>query len=425
MRVVHLVTQFQSKSEANWRFVLSLARQQRRDGIGAEVLVLESIDDTPGRRTNQFDCVEGVPVHRIRASLYRRVRLAASAIGPFDIVHIHEAGHLGQLLALMQFVHRKPLILSLYGDRPAASGDAAGLIERLALSKYKRVIVHDPAHAVIAGMVAEHRLRVMELPFRPQLAQAIVEEYRTLLGSNCRKILGVAISPFDQQRAVVEIDHVLAAGQRLNVCFANAHSLNVARENDRFRSALTGFLVLNDGLGVDLASRVKYGRPFAANLNGTDFVPHFLRATKRRLRIFLVGTTDAAVAQAALKIGEYYPRHRVVGWHNGFFSGPDEIDETCRMIQAAHADCVLVGMGNPLQEFWIQEYGAKSGASLLMAVGALFDFQAETVRRAPLWIRNMRCEWLYRFLQEPRRLLQRYLVGNWLFMGRVFADARL
>ena len=256
----------------------------------------------------------------------------------------------------------------------------------------------------------------------PNVARRVVREYERLLGWREREIFGVRMRPMGQRRAVAEVDRAFAAGQQLKVSFANAHTLNLASANDRFRAALKGFLVLNDGLGVDIASRYKFGRPFTANLNGTDFIPHFLAHTRHRLRIFLVGTSDAAVTLAAQRLRARYPRHTVVGQRNGFFAGPDDIEETCRGIRAARTDCVLVGMGNPLQELWIDEYGKKTGAKVLFAVGALFDFEAGNVRRAPAWIRSLRCEWVYRLLQEPRRLAHRYMVGNVLFLSKVLVD---
>jgi alpha-1,3-mannosyltransferase len=258
----------------------------------------------------------------------------------------------------------------------------------------------------------------------PKVARRIIRQYEDILGWRDRKIFGVRIRPMSRKRAVSEIDRAFAAKERLNVSFANAHSLNIASANEPFRAALQNFLVLNDGLGVDLASRFKFGRAFAANLNGTDFIPDFLALTRHRLRIYLVGATDAAVLKAAESLRLRYPRHTIVGSHNGYFAGIDDIEDTCRNIRAARADCVFVGMGNPLQELWIDEYGGETGANLLFAVGARFDFQAETVRRAPTWIRNLRCEWVFRLLQEPRRLAHRYLVGNILFLSRVLVDGQ-
>jgi len=251
-----------------------------------------------------------------------------------------------------------------------------------------------------------------------------MQDFEPARPTHDRTILGVSVRDLDRDQAIAKIDRSLAERKSLNVCFANAQALNVACGNDRFRSALRRALVLNDGLGMDIASRIKFGRPFKDNLNGTDFVPAFLDRTQHELRIFLVGTTNAIVERAAEKFGRLYPRHTIVGWRNGFFLGPQDLEQTCCDIRAAGSNCVLVGMGNPLQELWIDEHGPKTGATLFLAVGALFDFQAGSVRRAPLWVRKLRCEWGFRLLQEPFRLAHRYLIGNFVFLVRILADAR-
>lgn len=251
-----------------------------------------------------------------------------------------------------------------------------------------------------------------------------MQSLESMRATDARSILGVTIRDLGRDQAISAIDGALSRGERANVCFANAQALNVACDNAHFRAALEGFLVLNDGLGTDIASRIKFGKPFTENLNGTDFVPEYLGRTEHSLRIYLVGTTDAVAARAAQALRRAYPRHTIVGYRNGFFLGPQDVEQTCCDIRAARADCVLVGMGNPLQELWIDEHGEKTGARLFFAVGALLDFQAGSVRRAPAWVRKLRCEWTYRLLQEPMRLAHRYLIGNFVFIGRILVDAR-
>lgn len=251
-----------------------------------------------------------------------------------------------------------------------------------------------------------------------------MQSLESMRATEARSILGVTIRDLGSDQAIATIDGALSRGERANVCFANAQALNVACDNAHFRESLRRFLVLNDGLGTDIASRIKFGKPFTENLNGTDFVPEYLGRTEHSLRIYLVGTTDAVVGRAAQALRRAYPRHTIVGYRNGFFLGPQDVEQTCCDIRAARADCVLVGMGNPLQELWIDEHGEKTGARLFFAVGALLNFQAGSVRRAPSWVRKLRCEWIYRLLQEPLRLARRYLIGNFVFLRRVLADAR-
>lgn len=392
MRVAHVVPQFHPEVESIATFALRLARHQRLAGVNAEVVTLDRLLSNPSVELPAHDCVQGVPVRRISYVGSRAYPLALgvlSCIEPFDIVHVHGTGFFRRYLALTRMVHRKPLVISTH-----------------------------------IGEFDEKQRLPLASHFWTGVARRYVQEYESVLGWHQREILGVAIRCFTRKQAIERIDHGLRTGERLNVCFANSHTLNISSKNGDLRNALEQFLVLNDGLGLDIASTFKFGKPFMANLNGTDFVPAFLAMTRHKLRLYLVGSTDPVVAQAAMKLRDRYPWHSVVGWRNGFFTGSHDIEETCRNIRAMAADCVLVGMGNPLQEFWIANHAAKTGARLLFGVGALFDFEAERVGRAPMWVRNLRCEWIYRLLQEPSRLARRYLIGNVVFLSKVIADAR-
>lgn len=172
-------------------------------------------------------------------------------------------------------------------------------------------------------------------------------------------------------------------------------TLNVAATNPALREALSRFTVFNDGIGVDIASRIKFGRPFVENLVGTDFVPLFLAATRHPLRVYLLGSREEVVIEAARRLAARYPAHKIAGTRNGFFESAAQSEAAASEILDSGADLVLVGMGNPLQELWIDTYGAATGAKALLGVGALFDFVAEAVPRAPGWVQAMRCEWLF------------------------------
>lgn len=208
-------------------------------------------------------------------------------------------------------------------------------------------------------------------------------------------------------------------GER-NVAFCNAHTVNLARRDARFRAALQGMTVLNDGVGLDLARRVLHGAPFPANLNGTDFTPAVLEAAPRPLRLFLLGSPPGVAERAADALSARFPRHQVVGVRDGFFP-PADGAAIARTIAATGADLLLVGMGQPRQELWAAEHGAATGA-VVMCVGAYLDFAAGAVFRAPGWMRALRIEWTYRLAQEPRRLAARYLLGNPRFVYGVLRD---
>jgi alpha-1,3-mannosyltransferase len=177
--------------------------------------------------------------------------------------------------------------------------------------------------------------------------------------------------------------------------------------------------VFNDGVGVDIASRLLFGRAFPENLNGTDFMPHYLSQTRRRYRIFMVGGKPGVVERAAERLRKIAPRHEIVGHSHGYVP-PEETADLIARIRDARADILLVAMGNPAQEAWLNAHLTASGCRLGFGVGGLFDFLATEVPRAPGWVQSVRLEWVFRLLQEPQRLWRRYLVDMPVFLGRIF-----
>lgn len=235
-----------------------------------------------------------------------------------------------------------------------------------------------------------------------------------------RSILGVDVLLTSSPALVSRIDASIEAGTPLRLAFLNANLANKAATNPDLAAKLRSFVVVNDGIGLDIASRLLYGRPFPQNLNGTDFTPFFLDTTRHKLRLFLLGARADVVSRAAQSCAERWPQHEVVGKHDGFFSkGQEKI--VAEEIRAARPDIVLAAMGNPRQELWIADH-IPDVCRCGFAVGALFDFLTGEMNRAPQWIRSLRCEWAFRLAQEPRRLWRRYLVGNAAFLARVLSQ---
>lgn len=242
--------------------------------------------------------------------------------------------------------------------------------------------------------------------------------YAAATGTRVRTILGIPIQVRTFRQAVDSIDAQYEKRERTAVVFANAHTLNVATRTPAFRDALRNCLVLNDGVGLDIASRILYGSPFPANLNGTDFGPNYLRQTKHRYRIFLLGAKPGTSERAARRLATLCPQHRIVGCHHGYFDAGG-VSDVVDLIRWSKADVLLVAMGNPKQELFLRDHLAATGCLLGIGVGALFDFLADNVPRAMPWVQRWRLEWVYRLAQEPRRLAGRYLIGNPRFLMRI------
>ena len=196
----------------------------------------------------------------------------------------------------------------------------------------------------------------------------------------------------------------------------------------KFRNVLKRCLVMNDGIGVDAASRILFGSRFPQNLNGTDFTPNYFRNTRNTYRIFFLGSSSGVAERAASRLIAMCGRHKIAGCQNGYSRAGDNMGIVAKIL-ASEADVVLVAMGNPAQEMWLAENLEATGCRLGFAVGALFDFLSGDVPRAPSWVRSVRMEWVYRLLREPGRLWRRYVLGNPIFLLRVlnqwFSGARI
>lgn len=232
-------------------------------------------------------------------------------------------------------------------------------------------------------------------------------------------MLGVPVARLTAASARGELVRLYERDRPALVAYANAHTLNLASRDSGYREVLrSADIVLNDGAGLSIAGKV-FGRPFPENLNGSDFNPQILEeAASRRWPVYFLGAKPGVAAEAARRLSERIPGLRVAGARDGYFA-PSESDEVARSIAATGAGVVMVAMGNPLQEVWLNRHLEATGARLGVGVGAFLDFSAGVVPRAPAWMNKLWLEWLYRLLQEPRRMWRRYVLGNPLFLLRV------
>lgn len=229
-----------------------------------------------------------------------------------------------------------------------------------------------------------------------------------------RNILGVEVAVLDEGEAIALCGALVADRRFTKIAFLNAYVSNVAHTDSEFHAALARFLIFADGVGVDIASKVLYGKSFPANLNGTDFIPKLLRQLPGPMKIALVGATRENVEAACDRFARHAPQHKFYLISDGYFSSAGEAQIFDDLV-SIQPDILLVAMGVPRQEFWIDNLSERH-ATLVLGVGALFDFISGAVPRAPNWMRRARLEWLFRLIMEPRRLWQRYVVGNPVFL---------
>jgi len=240
-------------------------------------------------------------------------------------------------------------------------------------------------------------------------------------GENLLDVLGVEISDVSMERAVELLLGIMTAKVRTphTVYFVNAHTLNVATEDPDYRALLgRGSYVFGDGTGVRWAARMLYGKELRGNVNGTDLTPRLFEAGRDRgLRYYLLGNTEERIARAARFTQDQFPGWTLAGFHHGYVSAADDarIVET---INAARPDLLFVGMGNPLQERWLDRNVGALEVPLCMGTGGLFDYWSGDLERAPGWVRGIGYEWLHLLIRQPRKF-RRYVLGNPQFLARV------
>ena len=211
----------------------------------------------------------------------------------------------------------------------------------------------------------------------------------------------------------------------VRIFWANAHSVNVSEGDPEYRRALgKAEFLLNDGAGMALAGKA-FGCPFPDNLNGTDWIPRFLDYLQQEhpgMTVYFLGSKEEIIATAADKFRKKWGRLILGGRHHGYYSDENAILEE---IKRAKPQVLIVGMGIPLQEKFITKHWKHlqaSGIRIAMAGGAIFDFLSGSIPRAPLWMRKLRLEWIFRLWLEPKRLASRYLLGNPYFCWLIFKE---
>ncbi len=220
-------------------------------------------------------------------------------------------------------------------------------------------------------------------------------------------IAGFDVTQTTSHRLAQRLLTALQMKRKVALFFANTNFIVQCRaELPRMQDE--SVIVVNDGVGMDIAALMIQNSRFEENLNGTDFTPYFFSRAKQPLRVYLLGGTPAVLHRAA-----DYARHQLGQKIVGASDGYDDIRNDRHLIDdinRSKPDVLLVALGNPIQEQWILDHRVALNAGVVIGVGALFDFWAGAKSRAPALVQTLRLEWLYRLCLEPRRLVRRYTV---------------
>lgn len=232
------------------------------------------------------------------------------------------------------------------------------------------------------------------------------------------EIMGVRIAVTDMETTVRRIEEHLDDWRGEYICVANVHTTVTAHDDPSYRAVQNGaVMALPDGGPLSQYSRRK-GFAQAARVTGPDLMKEMLReSAQKHYRHYFYGSTQETLDILREKITQNYPGAVIAGMASPPFRPLTEEEDAAAVaaINEARPDFVWVGLGAPKQERWMAAHQGRVHA-LMLGVGAAFDYEAGNIRRAPRWMQRCNLEWLYRLLQDPKRLFKRYFVTNTKFL---------
>lgn len=240
------------------------------------------------------------------------------------------------------------------------------------------------------------------------------------------RILGVDILNISSTDAISLMESIVKKPQSCSraIFIVNAHTLNLASENRDYHDTLQrGDIVFGDGTGVRWAARLR-GTTMKDNLVGTDLIPRLFESTAGMdHRYFLLGADADTIERAANHATAQFGGWHCAGYHHGYVDDVSATNSLIETINSSRPDLLLVGMGNPKQERWIQEHLEKLRVPICVGVGGLFDHWGGNLRRAARPIRALGFEWLQLLFQQPKKW-RRYVLGNPKFLYRIIRARR-
>ena len=227
-------------------------------------------------------------------------------------------------------------------------------------------------------------------------------------------VLGVRIDDVPPHELVVEMARSMAARDRLLVMHVNAWLLTLAKDRPWLRRQMSDAdIVYADGIGAQLAQRLLTGV-----MSHRSSAPEWIDQLGQLMAaqgssVFWLGSRESIIQRAAQNHAAA-TGVRLAGWHHGYFDktpGSAESRAVVDAINASRADFLIVNMGMPIQEKWLNDHWFELNVSVALTAGAMADRVAGLVTRPPAWVTSCGLEWLTRLIAEPRRLGRRYLIG--------------
>lgn len=237
-------------------------------------------------------------------------------------------------------------------------------------------------------------------------------------------MLGIDIDVLTVSETIDAVEEYVISKTPLHLMGVNADKINLCQKNEKLKEIVNGCGIINaDGASVILASRyLKQNLP--ERVAGVDLMLDLISLSeKKNYTVFLLGAEEEVVQETKIKLLNLYPDLKIVGVRNGYFKN-DEWDSILDEIEDVNPDFVFVGITSPKKEYIVDYFQKKGSKAVYMGVGGSFDVISGKLKRAPLWMQKSNLEWLYRVIQEPKRLFKRYFIGNIVFINKIVKEKR-
>ena len=236
-------------------------------------------------------------------------------------------------------------------------------------------------------------------------------------------LFGVPVASVTLAEAVDIVERAVDERRRLDIGVVNAAKIVNMQTDDELReSVLSSDIIFADGMSLVWAARLQ-SKYLPERVAGIDLMYALLeRGNETGMRVYCLGAEEWVSQEVALRIKEEYPGVRLVGYRNGYFS-EEEQSGIADDIRRSGADVLFVAMSSPHKENFLARWSNQMQVPVTHGVGGSFDVFAGKVTRAPRVMQDLGLEWLYRVMQEPRRLWRRYLHTNWVFIRMVVRAA--
>jgi N-acetylglucosaminyldiphosphoundecaprenol N-acetyl-beta-D-mannosaminyltransferase len=237
-----------------------------------------------------------------------------------------------------------------------------------------------------------------------------------------QELFGVEVDALTMDETVDRIMDLVEHGVQVQHVVLNAAKVVMMSKDPKLLEVIRACPVVNaDGQSVVTASRL-LGRPLPERVAGIDlFAELVARAADNGRSVYFLGARDEILEEMVSRFRAQHPTLRIAGYRNGYWSSDHEV---IAQVNSAQPDLLFLAIPSPRKEFWLAEHLPALGVPFAMGVGGSFDVIAGKVKRAPAWVQRIGCEWVYRLVQEPRRMWKRYLVGNSSFMWLTFKELR-